>query len=269
MKKLMVAAAIAASAIAANAACSLPGGANATPVWDFQMMLRADTRCVTLGDVAAAQHCGLAAGTCGCYRELQTLTYSGVWYICEGTCADIATGITVDVADMTRRIKYCDGVVAALPPSGDVRVATPITAWTELYRVGAYAGTMAGIVDLTLGGATLQLAGFGAFPLNADVFQTFSGFATGLVPAAPSCADSQTGGAFCGIYPICNPGVVASDANTWAAPDETKAKAVAYGQFQVKYNAAASARLAASKGYDPGNPADYDARTILPAWFYQ
>ena len=262
MKKLMVAAAIAASAIAANAGCGLPTTACQPPVWDFQMMLRADTLCVTVGDTTALQHCGLQ-GVCGCYREIQTLTYAGVWYICDCGCDKIADSIFVDMADMTRRIKYADG---GLQPYVAGSLATKPIAWTECYRIGAYAGKMAGIAVLEFGAASkLDLAGFGAFALSDTYFQTFAGFATGLIDATPSCADSaRTTGTFCGIYDICAPGVDASNPQTWPAPDETKQTAVAYGQFQVKYNAAASARLLATFDATTGN---YDASVILPAWF--
>ena len=266
MKKLMVAAAIAASAIAANAGCGLPTapGGCVPPVWDFQMMLRADTLCVRLGEITDAGHCGIAGNTvCGCYRDVQTLNYAGGWYICDCGCDKMADGIFVDMADMTRRIKYADG---ALQPSIAGSLSTTAITWVENYRVGAYAGKMAGIATLAFGNASsLQLAGFGSFPLNATYFQTFAGYATGVIDASPSCGDSQVGGTYCGIYDLCNPGVVANNPATWPAPDESKATAVAYGQFQVKFNAAASARLAATYDYDQAG--GYNVSTIMPAWF--
>ena len=267
MKKLMFAAAAAVAAVAAEAGCGLPTTPTTCvpPVWDFQMMLRADTLCVRVGEITPDAHCGIAAGTvCGCYRELQTLNYAGVWYICDCGCDKMAAGIQVDFADMTRKIKYADGTLITL--IANAKAANPIT-WTESYRIGAYAGKIAGLIPLTFGDASsLQLAGFGAFPLDATYFQTLAGYATGVIDASPSCNDSQVGGAFCGIYPICNPGVVANNPATWPAVDESKATAVAYGQFQVKFNAAASARLAAS--YD-ATADQYDVSTIMPAWFLQ
>lgn len=267
MKKLMFAAAFAAVASVSQAACGLPAapGGCVPPVWDFQMMLRADTLCVRVGEITNDGHCGLQGNTvCGCYRDLQTLNYAGVWYICDCGCDKMADSIMVDFADMTRRIKYADGTLITL--INGAKAANPIAAWTECYRVGPYAGKIAGIVPLTFGdNSSLQLAGFGSFPLDATYFQTFAGYATGVIDASPTCNDSQAGGAYCGIYPICNPGVVANNPATWPAQDESKATAVAYGQFQVRFNAAASARLAATYDYDKAQ--GYDVSTIMPAWF--
>lgn len=260
MKKLIAMAAFAATA-SAFAACALPG-TNPTcqlPVWDFQMMLRADTRCMDIGYIGANDaHCGLGgnAEICGCYREIQTLSYAGVWYICDCGCDKLTgAGISVEMADMTRRIKYSN-VVAGAKAGG-------LVTFSQLYRIGAYAEKCAALADLQFGDACkLQLAGFGAVPLTAEYFQTLAGFATGLIDASPSCNPAQAP-VYCGTYDFCAPGVDRANPQTWPAMTDT-ATAVAYGQFQAKFNAAASARLAATLDSATG---DYNVAAILPTWF--
>ena len=290
MKKLMFAAAFAAVTGVSQAACGLPGAAACTPpVWDFQMMLRADTLCVTMGDGQGLAHCGLA-GVCGCYRELQTLTYAGVWYICDCGCEKIMGGANInwDIADMTRKIKYADATIQGLRPTMYNQVTTAFQP-TKAWRFGAYAEKFAAIIPLVSvytarandpaawGNLNLQLAGFGAWPLEQQYFQTLAGYVTGEVDASKSCADFGAGANAtpCAIFDLCLAeatsdgsgllGVVKTDPSTWlTGASNAELNSIAYGQFQVKYNAAAAARFQASFDSQTGN---YNIATIIPSWF--
>ena len=237
--------------------CSLPGECEEVclpPVWDFQMVLRADTLCQGVGYVKVS-HCGIDREVCGCYRELQTINYSGVWYGCSCGCQLQEDGINVIMADMTRKIKYADGwfePVSSVDFSGG-----------DLYRFGAYASKVAARFALRFGDRSeLQFVGFGNYPLDMSYLQSISGRITGVIDASKSC----NGNGHCGIYPLCRPGVNAADPTTWPA-DETlpgAETAVAFGLFQVRFNASASARLGASRDKGTGK---FDIMKIVPSWF--
>ena len=251
MKKLMFAAAIAAAAVVAQADCTLGGGSCVPPVWDFQMMLRSDAQCLSVG-YSQIDPCSGGGDVCGCYRELMTINYSGVWYICACGCAlqNDGTSLKAIVADMTRRIKYTD--------------AEWILAVTDAYRFGAYAGKVAMQGTMSFGTASvLNFVGFGTYPLGTDYFQTLSGYVTGVIDAPGACC-TVGGMTNCGVYDLCAPGVIAGNKATWPAKVD-KATCMAYGQFQVKFNASASARLAATE--DPAGSGNYDLRVIVPSWF--
>lgn len=275
MKKLMFAAVAAAMAAVASAECGLPevGEKCGLPVWDFQMVLRADTfcQCYAASQAEAKSICGITTDkdeVCVNWRALETRAFSGVLFVCDcAKCSEWQNGLQFAMYDVSRGMRYYDSLTGWSK--------SPKLEFTNLYRFGLRGEQVAALATLAFtdvrGGepAALQLAGHGAFPWNDLDLQFPSyigGFVTGTLGDAFSCNSSDGAKAGCNYYELCVNTSSVTSLTALMALAKDQLLAVAYGQFAMQLNVAKSAVLKASYNEDTKK---YNEASILPAWFLQ
>ena len=271
MKKLMFAAVAAAMAGVASAECSLPDAPTPVcvyPVWDFQMVLVADSHCQCYGATQGAivDPCGLdqeASTICVNWRVPETRIYTGQIFTCDCECITgtgvAAEGLNLAMYDAIRGKRYYDA-------SNGQEFDKPELKFSKLYRWGVRGELVAGCASLkfkTEGeDADLTLAGHGVFPWTAgstSSFLSMSGYVAGTLGDAMSCDSKTEGKTYCNYYFLC------ADTTTddllqlmSKVANGDMGTACAYGQFVIQYNSVLTDRFAMYAG---------DLSAILPSWF--
>ncbi len=248
MKKVMIAAAIAAVAAGAFAdePCGLGDDVACAEVYDVTMTIKT-TYCKLLYTPAKQDKCGLnTEEICDCYREPVVIKVGGVIWSCACTCEDGIEGSTLSQAPDGRwNLDYGEGFVDSqlFWLAKQKTILEDVMTFTHLYRIGKDNKK----VEASGTFGPLTFAGFGKFAMTKagrGVVYSLSGGLAGLWKATPDCTlpfSWQTGSApeelnYCLPYSICpvlNP----------AVEDDVTVTA-AYGLFQLKYNDKKSKALA-------------------------
>ena len=223
MKKLMIAAAVAAIGVGAYADNCTP--TPKTLVYDVSMTVKT-TKGIQGSASSGGSICtpgGGAAGGGGCtiLRTKDSTKFSGWIYDCVEACNTIETGTTV-VWDSKRKVQLNDAAFTT----------TFLNVMGKTKKEAEWAWTFAGTADYSARGFGTQAyaltgAGYGKF--NGKYYTSFSGNFAGTTGASFDLSKSNT--------KCCDPSQIwKCDALTTLADSDT----VAFGTWAIKYNASAS-----------------------------
>ena len=247
MKKVMIAAAIAAVAAGAFAdePCGLGETALCAEVYDVAMTIKT-TACKLLYTAAKEDKCGLKSEEiCDCYRVPTTIKVNGVIWSCLCTCEGEVEGSTLSLPTEERwDLDYGEGFKDSqlFWIAKKKTILEDVMTFSHLYRIGKKNEK----VEASGTFGSLTFAGFGTFE-NGRV-KAIAGGLAGLWTATPDCtltfsrpqgSEQAEEFGYCLAYSIC----------PVLAPVQVEDVTVtaAYGTFKVKYNAKKSKKLAASR----------------------
>ena len=230
MKKLMIAAAVAAMGAGAFAGDCAPVAEDVARVYQMQLNVYT-TKGVALDGIGAS---ACAPGDCVPMRGRDKTVIRGYVYVCGNPCE------MKDYQDA-----FCDSRRHVLFNEG---VDTPNLAWTFVNAIGSgardaeAAWTFAGTVTYPgFGDSTYALTGAGYGQFNGEMFNNLSGYFAGTVDNTYALSAKAGSAVTC-----CKPSmVVKCDADqVWVEAPEGS---VAFGAWKMKFNANVSKALAAGK----------------------
>jgi hypothetical protein len=266
MKKLMIAAAVAAMGAGAFADCDIvePPAGNCAEVYDVVFNLKTtECKCKVLTTKTSGSECGITTHgkieECVAWRQVVTKKVQGVIFSCFCDCTDdvagsvldgnvfapaIWNGLTTDAMEGNQYF-WIDKDKIVLPADDLLTIKWIARIGKTLNQVEA-AGTF---------GEGIYVAGYGAYDTKNGRVKNITGNAAGVWGADIDCSDEE-GQELCPAYDLCDP--------TTAVADFTKTFAA--GTWTVKYNDSKSKALAKNRNslwgkVVPAKVARYDLAT--------
>ena len=229
MKKLMMAAAVAAMGVSAFANCTpTPITTSCAEVYNIKLNVKTTKG---LAGTGAAGQC--VPGACAVIRVADSTVLEGYFYDCACGCNLLKDGLNTIMWDSKRKAPMCGAAFTFnfMNVMGK-KQADAETEWT-FAGAAAYDATRTSTYTLTG-------AGYGKYDVKNARFKSFSGNFAGNVDTSFDLKTSTNVAGAC----ACDPSQIWDCTDLTALTD---ASSVAFGTWTIKYNASASKKLAATQ----------------------